>query len=146
MSWLFNLLCFYFYRLLQFKKKYLFIFRERGEGREKERERNINVWLPLMHPAPPTGHLASNPGMCPDWESNWQLFGSQAGTQSTELHQPGQLLQFSLWQCFWKYIIPQRKGVCINARFSVIEIVTCDIPYSPYKVPTALQVKVGLPI
>ena len=37
----------------------------------------------------PTGDLACNPGICPDWESNWQPFGSQARTQSTELHQPG---------------------------------------------------------
>ena len=39
--------------------------------------------------APPTGDLAHNPGMCPDWELNWRLFGSQASTQSTEPHQPG---------------------------------------------------------
>ena len=39
--------------------------------------------------APPAGHLAHNPGMCPDWELNWRSFGSQAGTQSTEPHQPG---------------------------------------------------------
>ena len=39
--------------------------------------------------APPTGDLAHNPGMCPDWELNWWPFGSQAGAQSTELHQPG---------------------------------------------------------
>ena len=32
-----------------------------------------------------------NPGMCPDWELNHQPFGSQAGTQSTEPHQPGQI-------------------------------------------------------
>ena len=37
----------------------------------------------------PTGDLAHNPGMCPAWESNRQPFGSQAGSQSTELHQPG---------------------------------------------------------
>ena len=35
---------------------------------------------------PGTGDLACNPGMCPDWESN---FGSKAGTQFTEPHQPG---------------------------------------------------------
>ena len=57
-----------------FFKFYLIIFRER-EGKEKERERNINVWLTLAFPA--TGDLAHNPGMCPDWESNWQPFGSQ---------------------------------------------------------------------
>ena len=28
--------------------------------------------------------------MCPDWESNQQLFSSQAGTQSPETHPPGQ--------------------------------------------------------
>ena len=28
---------------------------------------------------------------CADWESNEQPFGSQAGTQSTEPHQPGLL-------------------------------------------------------
>ena len=33
---------------------------------------------------PPTEHLAHNPGMRPDWELNWQPFGLQAGTQSTE--------------------------------------------------------------
>ena len=26
---------------------------------------------------PPTGDLACNPGMFPDWESNWRPFGSQ---------------------------------------------------------------------
>ena len=37
---------------------------------------------------PPTGDLACNPGMCPDQESNWKPFGSQADAQSTEPHQP----------------------------------------------------------
>ena len=40
-----------------------------------------------MHP--PTGDLAHNPGMCPDWELNWWPSGSQIGIQSTEAHQPG---------------------------------------------------------
>ena len=39
--------------------------------------------------APPTGDLARNPGMCPDWELNQRPFGLQTCTQSTELHQPG---------------------------------------------------------
>ena len=34
---------------------------------------------------------AQNSGMYPDWESKQPPFGSQAGTQSTELHQPGPL-------------------------------------------------------
>ena len=68
-----------------FKRFYLFLMR--GDEREKERERNINVWLPLA--CLPTGDLAHNPGMCPDWELNLLPFGLQASTQSTEPHQPG---------------------------------------------------------
>ena len=53
-------------KYLFFFKFYLFIyFIFRGEGKEKERKRNINMWLSLV---PPTGDLARNPGMCPDWE------------------------------------------------------------------------------
>ena len=37
---------------------------------------------------PPTGDLAHNPGMCPDWELNQRPFGLQACAQSTELHHP----------------------------------------------------------
>ena len=62
------------------KRFYLFIFRQ--WGREKERERNINVWLPFEL-------LARNPGICPDWESNWLPVCSQASTQFTEPYQPG---------------------------------------------------------
>ena len=42
----------------------------------------------------PTGELASNPGMNPDWESNQGPFGSQAHTKSIEPHQPGQGLPY----------------------------------------------------
>ena len=54
---------------------YLFIFRERG--REGEREEEKDQCVVASH-APPTRDLAYNPGMCPDWESNQQLFGLQA--------------------------------------------------------------------
>ena len=67
--------------LKKFLKDFIYLFLERGERRAKEKERNINVWLPLEEF--PTGDLACNPGMCPDWESNQRPFGSQAGTQST---------------------------------------------------------------
>ena len=76
-----------------FKKYIIYLFLERGEGREKERERNFSVQekqCPLVAShMPPTGDLAHNPGMCPDWESNQWPFGSQASIQSTELHYPG---------------------------------------------------------
>ena len=45
-----------------------------------------------MHPA--LGDLAYNTGMCPNWESNQQLFGLQASTQTTELYQPGLSVSF----------------------------------------------------
>ena len=41
--------------------------------------------------APPTGDLAHNPGMCPEWESNQLPFGLQA----TEPHKPGLHLLFA---------------------------------------------------
>ena len=85
------------------------LYLERGEGREKERGRNINVWeihwLVASH-TPPTGDLACNLGICPDWGSNRQPFHSQTGAQSTEPHQPGldanlvlpfHPVSFSLW-------------------------------------------------
>ena len=43
---------------------------------------------------PPVEDLAHNPGMCPDWVLNQQPFGLQAHTQSTELYQPGIILEF----------------------------------------------------
>ena len=62
-------------------------------GREGEIEGEKYQCVVASH-APPTGDLASNPGMCPDCESNWRPFGSQAGAQSTEPHWPGLRLTF----------------------------------------------------
>ena len=53
-----------------------------------EREGEKHQCVVASH-APLTGDLASNPGMCPDWEWNQWPFGSETGTQSTEPHQPG---------------------------------------------------------
>ena len=50
---------------------------------------------------PPTGDLGHNPGMCPDWESNQQPFGSQASAQSTEPHQPGLIFNFISKSCLY---------------------------------------------
>ena len=57
-------------------------------GKEGERQGEKHQCV-VASQVPPTGNLACNPGMCPDWESNRQPFGSQASTQSTEPHQPG---------------------------------------------------------
>ena len=50
------------------KKLYLFIFRERE--RDGERERGKHQCVVSSH-TPSTGDLAHNPGICPDWQSNW---------------------------------------------------------------------------
>ena len=44
------------------------IFRERGREGEREGEKHQCVVASLT---PPTGDLAHNPGMCPNWESKW---------------------------------------------------------------------------
>ena len=56
-----------------FKLVYLF-FRERG--REGEREEEKHQCVVASH-VPPTGELACNPGLCPDWELNRRSFGLQ---------------------------------------------------------------------
>ena len=73
------------------KKFYSFIFRERGREGEREGEK---LHQSVASHALPTGDLAGNPGMCPDWKSNCQPFGLQASTQSAEPHQPGLLWFF----------------------------------------------------
>ena len=71
---------------MSFLKKVLFIFREGGREGEREEEKHQCVVVSCV---PPTGGLAHNPVMCPDWEWSHQHFGSQAGIQSSEPHQPG---------------------------------------------------------
>ena len=56
-----------------------------GREGERERERHKCVAASFMSP---TGDLAHNPGMCPDWELNQWPFDSQSGAQSTEPQQP----------------------------------------------------------
>ena len=45
---------------------FIYLFLDRREGRW---EGGKHQWVVACH-APPTGDLACNPGMCPDWESN----------------------------------------------------------------------------
>lgn len=84
---------------------YLLIFRK-GKGGGERRETSICGCLSHA----PCWDLACNLGMCPDWESNWRPFGSQAYSQSTELHQLG-LLIFDLFNFLKDFISFQRgKG------------------------------------
>ena len=64
-----DLVCFIF-----FLRFYLFIFRERGKKGEREGEKHQCVVASYMSPS---GDLAHNPGMCPDWELNWWPFALQ---------------------------------------------------------------------
>ena len=77
--------------------RFIFIDFQRGE-REGEKHQCV-----VASCAPPTGDLACNPGMCPDWELNQQPFGSQASTQSTEPHQPG--LGWYIFLIFVEYVL-----------------------------------------
>ena len=96
-------LTYVFFNVFSFLKDLFTFFLERRDGGEKERERSINVWeihwLVASH-MPPNGALARNPGMCSDWESNQQPFGSQASIQSTDPHQPGLYFQWIIIQCY----------------------------------------------
>ena len=85
-----------------FLKDFIYLFLERGEGREKERERHQCVIASCMP-------LACNPGLCTDWESDWQPLGMQAGTQSTEPHQPGQNIIFYKTDYFLSFTLSSTK-------------------------------------
>ena len=70
-----------------FLRFYLFNFRERGREGEVEGENEKGKCV-VASRIPPAGLLVHNPGLFPNWELNPLPFGLQAGTQSTELHQP----------------------------------------------------------
>ena len=72
---------------------------------EREGEKHQCV---VVSCAPPTGDLACNPGMWPDWELDRQPFDLQAGTQSTEPHQPGLELFLIVF-----FIVP----ICFDVRY-----------------------------
>ena len=74
-----------------FLRLYLFLFRQRG--REGEREGGKHQCMVASH-TPLSRGMAPYPGMCRDWKLSLLPFASQAGTQSTEPHQPGLNLEF----------------------------------------------------
>ncbi|KAF6125171.1 hypothetical protein HJG60_009696 [Phyllostomus discolor] len=89
-----------------------------GEGKGERREKHPCVVASLM---PSTGDLAHNPGMCPDWDSNQQTFGSQTGAQSTEPHQPGVFFTFLILA-----ILTDTVFICISLMISDVEnLFTC---------------------
>ena len=98
-----------------FKRFYLcIIFLQMGKGGRKRGretllyERHIQL---VASPISPTGDLAHNPGMRPDWEPNQRPFILQAGTQSTEPRQAGLILQI-LTQMFSSLTVPSSGLPC----------------------------------
>ena len=82
--------CFLFIYLFIYLRFYLFL----GEGEKHQ--------CVVASHVSPCGDLACNPGMYPDWESNWPI-ASQVCAQSTELHQPGHVCVF-LDLCFQNFL------------------------------------------
>ena len=77
-------LLFFFKLKKNFLRFHLFIFREGKGGKKRGKYQCV-----VASSVPPSGDLAHNPVMCPDWESNWRPFGSQYSAQPTKPHQPG---------------------------------------------------------
>ena len=114
---------FLFFKFVVFKILFFFL-----EGKENERERKQCV---VVSCTPPTGNLASNPGMWPDWESNQQPFGSQARTQTTELYQLG--LSFYLFLVIWNNLqaIEVQVIVCNSMHFDEDILLRNGLPALP---------------
>ena len=74
--------------LFFFLRFYLFIFREGKEGRKGEKHQCVVA----SHMPPPLrlGTWPATQAYALTGNQTWRPFGSQAGTQSTEPHQPGQ--------------------------------------------------------
>ena len=77
--------------LFIYLKYFIYLFLERG--REGEREGEKPQCVVASH-APPTGDLAHNPGMCPNWDSNQRSFGLQAGAQPLSHTSQGEIVVF----------------------------------------------------
>ena len=72
-------------------KEFIYLFLERGREWKREGEKHQCV---VPSHAIPTGDLAHNPVICPDWELNQWPFGSQAGIQPSKPHKTQQEMFF----------------------------------------------------
>ena len=101
---------------LFFKDAFVFSKREREGEREGEKHQCV-----IASCTAPTRNLAHNTGICPIQESNWQPIRLQAGTQSTEPHQPG--LIFSILTMNTMFLTFIRDIMSINSSFVLISSV-----------------------
>ena len=76
-----------------FFRFYLLIFRKKGREGAKEGEKHQCVVA--FHVAP-TGDLAYNPSMCPDWELTWQPSGLQPTLNPLSYTNQGLMSNFNI--------------------------------------------------
>ena len=101
---------------MHYFKKDVFIFRERGREREREGEKHHCV---VASRAPPTGDLAHNPGMCPDWESNHDHL----------VHRPA-LNPLSYTSQGWMhyFLLKTSSSLKINIATTIISLLRGNVP------------------
>ena len=86
---------------------YLFIFRQRGRQGEKHQ-------CVVASHAPPTGDLACNPGMCPDWESVTLCFSGWSSIHWR--HKPGQKSLFKCWEVWQQIVFRKLKNIFLKTQ------------------------------
>ena len=84
----------------------------------------------LLHaPGNTQGNLACNLGIGSDWESNQPPFGSQAGAQSTEPHQPRQNIPFFITNFSSFRMISNRDNLGLYFEI-IIASISCFLNFS----------------
>ena len=106
-----------------FLKKILCIYFLDGGKGDREGEKHQYVAASC---ASPTGDLACNPGMCPDWESSRRAFDSQAGTQPLSHTSQGRWISFLLKPFPWWWggsiiffilVTPDKQRIWRNKKY-----------------------------
>ena len=77
--------------LVDFLKYFIYLFLEGGEGERGEKYQCV-----VASRTPPTGDLAHNPGICPDWELNRRPFSSQPVLNPLNYTSQGSLVDFCM--------------------------------------------------
>ena len=125
----------------------LFIFRERGKEGERKgekhwcvREMSIGCFLDA-----PAGHLARNPGMCPDWASNQWPFALWDDAQPTEPHQSGQerIAFIRILSVLTLTCLPFSKATCSSVKGQKSCLVSAGIGHEYVRRSPAQDVSEG---
>ena len=119
----------YNYHFFLFLKGFIYLSLERGRQGEREGEKHQCV---VASRTSTTADLACNPGMCPDWESNLRPLGSQAGTQSTEPHQPGIItIPLVKWEWLRSKLVCNQLNVYNTLWLSIVTMRSIRSPGLP---------------